>query len=275
MYITLMPFAKKWFGRSISDETHSSEFSRDYYNNNPAIAECFAEAHKATIQYGKNDDEHAGEQFYTQNTRTIAHMFIKQQFDSINSLNWLVGKENFYEQVRRVRDICESGIPSIQNYYERCLHVSGGLSSALKSIFDSNVLLQAQIHYYCAKGMVLLCDAVEKCESESWKEAFILTGDSAAMFDNANNAMRQSEHGVWNGFYYNDCLANVKHSAYTIKKMRGVIRELGDNAGHDKWHRDALYSPEDRKVIMITVFENHLTDEELYLKMKENQQTGK
>ncbi|MCH5186179.1 MAG: hypothetical protein J1F64_08655, partial [Oscillospiraceae bacterium] len=103
-----------------------------------------------------------------------------------------------------------------------------------------------------------------------YKKAFMLAGDAAEKFNNAYTAMRGSEYGVWKGFYFNDCFADIKHSVYMIKKAMGVIREFGDNSRHDKWYRDTVYSKEDRNVMLLLVLDNHMTDDELYKAMKDN-----
>ncbi len=94
----------------------------------------------------------------------------------------------------------------------------------------------------------------------NYKQAFLLAGDSAVMFDTANAAMRLSERGIWKDFYENDCFADIKHSAYMARKMMGTIRELGDNARHDKWYRDAVYAEEDKNIYLQLVLDNHMTN---------------
>lgn len=261
---------KKWQGRSISDETHSSEFVKEYYDGTRDIARAFCEYPKAMISYGKHDDEHAGEQFYTENTRIIAHNLIVGNKGAINQFNWVVGKGDFFEQTRRICGICREGFDRIEQYFNYCKAISEKLSGNIGKLFDATVFLQAKIHYYCAKGMITLGEAVAETEKENYKKAFVLAGDSAELFDTAQRKMRGSETGVWKGFYYNDCFADIKHSAYQIRKLMGYIRELGDNARHDKWYRDFMYAAEDREVMLLLVTDNHMTDEELYKAMKGN-----
>lgn len=80
--------------------------------------------------------------------------------------------------------------------------------------------------------------------------------------------MRDREHGHWQGFYYNDCLTDVKQTAYWLGILMGVVRNMGEGPHFFRWQREVLYAPEDRNVILITNFENHLTNEELYEAMK-------
>lgn len=81
--------------------------------------------------------------------------------------------------------------------------------------------------------------------------------------------MRASEYGEWKDFYLNDCFADVKHTAYMIRKVMGVIRELGDNVRHDAWYHEYCYAKEDQNVYLLLVTDNHMTDWELYEVMKE------
>lgn len=193
---------------------------------------------------------------------------MKDDKNSIAPLNWLVGKGGFYRQVRDYKVICESGIDKINSYYEMCKKTSEKLSGNEKQLFDETILLQSKIHYYCANGVIKFCNGIEKFEKENYKEAFLLCGDSAVLFDKANEEMRNSENGVWQGFYHNDCFADIKHTAYMARKVMGVIREFGDNIRHDKWYRETMYAPEDREVMLLLVLDNHMTDEELYKEMR-------
>jgi len=260
---------KKWFGRSISDEIHSVEFVNDYYNGVSQIAECLRNYPKALIQYGEHEDEHAGEQFYTENVRIMAHQFIVDRTQKTRLLDWLVEADSFEEQVERVCGMCKSGEQKLSEYYHLCERVSASLSGDTKQLFDSTVLLQAKIHFYCAKGMRIFGEALAEFWNKNYKKAFILAGNSAECYEKAEKEMRASEYGIWEGFYYNDCFADIKHSAYMIKKVMGVIREYGDNARHDKWYRETVYPVEDRNVFLLLVTDNHMTDWELYEAMKE------
>ena len=80
--------------------------------------------------------------------------------------------------------------------------------------------------------------------------------------------MRASEYGVWKGYYANDCLADMKFSAYIIRCLMSRVRADGDGNGYFAWQRNVSYNENDRKVVLITNWENHMTDEEIYEHMK-------
>lgn len=262
---------KKWRGANISDLSHSREFAWDYYYKEDAAAECLEEYPKAMPAYGKETDEHAGEQFYTENVRIIANRIVSDPKNTgpIPSLRWAVGEGSFPEQMEKLRRICENGYGGLTEYFKKCS--SAEISDECRSLFDSTILLYSKIHYYCCGGMITFIKAIEEYFAGEYKRAFILAGDAAELFARAEKEMRGSEQGVWKGFYYNDCFADIKHSAYMIRKAMGTIREIGDNARHDKWYRETVYPVEDRKVMLLLVLDNHMTDQELYEAMKKNE----
>ena len=94
-------------------------------------------------------------------------------------------------------------------------------------------------------------------------------GDSASCFDRADEALKQAEYGVWEDFYKNDCLADVRHTAYMVRKIMGVMRELGDSTYHDRWQRKYSSEKGSRDIVLLMFTERHMTDWELYQVMKD------
>lgn len=255
---------KKWFGRAVSDETHSREFSSEYYGGDEGAALCLREYHNAMAQYGGEEDEHCGEQFSNENVRTIASCYIRNEINGTGKLRWLTGDKPLGKQTEIFSSICERGQQKMNEYLSLCESVYDKLSGDTKQLFGSSILLQANIHALCMSGAALFGKAYKAAEEKDYLKAFILLGRTAELYERAQKIMRASEYGVWEGFYYNECFADIKHTAYMVRKMMGVVRELGDNTRHDKWYRLAVYAPEDRNIMTLLVNDNHMTDEELY-----------
>lgn len=259
---------KKWFGRSINDEIQSKEFASEYYKGNEEIAECYRNYPESMISYGENEDDHMGEQYYTENLRLIANQFLVDRAKGAKGLKWIAGDRSLGEQTRMVCDLCRTGLDKLEKYYKYCESISAKIKGDEKLLFDTTLLLQTKIHYFCAKGVVLFGDAYAAYEEKDYKKAFVLFGNASECFDYADGQMRDAEYGVWEDFYLNDCFADIKHTAYMIRKVMGVIRELGDNSRHDKWYREYCYAKEDQNVFLLLVLDNHMTDWELYQVMK-------
>jgi len=259
---------RKWFGEEVSDKTQSEKYAEDYYSGNMDVIKCFEEYPKAMILYGQNEDEHTGEQFYTENVRILSNQFIRDRNEPARNMFWLTGEMTFFEQAEKFGSICGNGFNKIREYYNRCKSTVLKLSGKDRYLFNSTVLLQASVHYYCVRGVTAFTDGIKLFDKEDYRGAFISMGESAEYFHKANAVMRNSEYGVWKGFYFNDCFADIKHTEYMVKKVMGVIREYGDNQRHDKWYREVMYAPEDRNVFALLVLDNHMTDDELYEEMK-------
>lgn len=261
---------KKWYGEELSDETQSIQYANTYFEHNEDIANCFKNHPQAMIPYGIQEDEHLGEQFYNESIRIFTSNFIKDRTASAPQLHWLTGKVSVEEQVRKVVSIVKNGEEKLNKFYQQCVETSRTLEGNLKARFDESILLHAVIHYQSMRGVLLFGEAYEYYVNNEYKNAFIKLGFAAEAFDKGNHIMRASEHGAFEGFYYNDCFADMKHTAYMCRKMMGVLRELGDNTRHDKWYRDECYSQGDRDVFLLLVLDNHMTDEELFEIMKKN-----
>ena len=255
---------KKWNGEEISDETHSIEFANTYFNGDSLIARAYREYHKAMIPYGKESDEYAGEQFYTENIRLLVHSFFNNRTDGCTGLKWLTGMHPLDEQVSLFADFARNNLKNITDFYNSCIDISNNIIGDEKQLFDETLLLHTAIHYYCTLGVLEFEKGYKKYAEGEYKSAFLALGDGASMFYKANALMRESEQGVWKGYYFNDCFADMKHTGYMIEKMMGYVRERGDNARHDEWYRDAVYAPVDRRIFTLLVNDNHMTDWELY-----------
>ena len=255
---------KKWFGQTVSDESHSREFTDTYFNDHKEIAGVYRDYHKYMIAYGGEEDEHAGEQFYTENIRLLVHAFFNEKINGAPELKWLIGEHPLDEQVKLYTDFSRKNLPAITDFYHRCLAISRSLDADMKQLFDATLLLQVSIHYDCTVGVIAFGDGYKEYLNGRFQASFLKFGDSAVAFYTANRRMRDCEYGVWNGFYFNDCFADIKHTGYMVEKLMGYVRERGDNARHDNWYREAVYAPEDRHIFTLLVNDNHMTDWELY-----------
>ena len=255
---------EKWFGRNISGTGRSRVFADTYFSGSAKIAELYDTYSKAMLSYGSEEDEHAGEQFYTENVRLLIHAFFNGKKDGTSDLIWLVGNRPLYQQIQAYADLCRNNLDKISAFYEECRYLSDELTGSEKTLFDATLLLHASIHYFCTMGVTAFGDGFKRYEEQDMLDAFMLFGKSAELFARAAGLLRESEYGVWKGFYYNDCLADIKYTAYMLEKLMGYVRELGDNTQHYKWQRQALYAPEDARILTILFTDNHLTDKALY-----------
>lgn len=261
--------AKIWEGRKLTDTVQSKEFVQDYFDGNQAVAACLKQFPKAMIPYGEREDEHAGEQFYTENVRILAHQIIVDRTKNCRGLRWFTKDVTLTEQVEKLRAACEAGLAGLQELLSGCEAALLELKDEEeKKLFASTVLLQAHLHEACARGTVIFGRGYRAFLEENYEKAFVLWGDAAECFAQARAKMREAEYGVWKNFYLNDCFADVEHTAYMLRKLMGLAREFGDNPRHDVWYRKYCMPREDQGVFLQLVLDNHMEDMELYQVMR-------
>ncbi len=268
---------KKWCGREIDDIVHSKEFVWDYFSiesmQENAIVEqmlredvawCYENHYRIAPAYGSRAYEHAGEQYYTENVRMFVNHLVRNQMGTLKGVVWCTGEKELREQLRYFGDTIRAVQSELNEYHSICSRTAEGLCGIEKQRFQGTVLLNANIHYYCAKGFLMFEQACYDYLDKKYKEAFLGLGKAAQYFDKADEQLHSTEYGVWKGFYSNDCFADIKHTAYMVRKLMGIVREYGDNARHDKWYREATYEKEDREIYTQLVLDNHMEDWELF-----------
>ncbi len=266
---------KKWEGGQTGDESHSREFAEDYFGGSEAVAASYRAYPNAMIPFGPEEDEHMGEQYYAENLRVLANSFFVDREKPAESLRWIergnpeAPARTLTQQAAMVCAPCVKGLSGLRSLLECCEAAAGALRSkpSMLRLFSSTLLLQARIHAFCAEGVTMFAAAWEAYNGRDYETAFVRLGDAAGFFDKADKAMKESEYGVWEDFYKNDCLADIRYTGYMIRKMMGAVRELGDGAYHDRWQRKYM-DPDGQGVVLLMFKERHMTDQELYLAMK-------
>ena len=262
--------AKIWNNRAVGDEIQSGEFAGDYFGGYDTVAACFLKYADAMLSYGPHDDEHAGEQFYTENVRLLAHQIIADRTKNCDAMRWLSADASLAQQAEKLRGICAAGLSGLQALQRQCQKTAEGIREPQwRLLFEATIGLQSYLHMECAKGTVLFGSGCEALWEKDYERSFVLFGNAALCFERARQKMRDAEYGVWDSFYLNDCFADVGHTAFMLRKLMGYVRELGDNGRHDAWYRKYCLPREDQGVFLQLVFDQHMDDEELFLVMRE------
>jgi hypothetical protein len=261
---------KIWEGRDIGSDAHAREFAAEYFDGAGAIAECFTDYAKCTVKYGHHEDDHAGEQYYNYGVRILASQWMKDHHHHSPQFVWAAGNVSLDRQMEYLKDTCSKGIEPFTNLYEKCKRVSNTLTDNQKWLFDSTIFLQIKIHLNCLQGVIDFCEAYEDFVAEKYMSAFYMAGKASEKFLAANTELRNSEYGIWDGFYENDCLSNCKFTGYVLKNLMSYIRVMGEGPRFFNWQRDLSYSEEDRRIMLLTNIRNHMTDDEIFALMKEN-----
>lgn len=269
--------ASLWNGERKTAEEHLNEYLSTYYPNAGAgtaetgnqtgqMGRCFENYFKMLLHYGKKEDQHAGEQFYNYVTRVMIWHWMKYgESRRCEELDWCAQQESFSEQVQWYGELCRQGLAGMEQELEQVQ----GLEDVAGQLWKDSLGLQVRIHTYCCKGAVLFAQAYRSFQNGEYKKAFYKLGCSAEWYEKADQAMVESCHDKWKGFYENDCQTDIRETVYLLKQMMGYVRNMEDGPYFYEWQREVLYAPEDRKILLLTNEERHMTDMEIFKKMKE------
>ena len=265
--------ARLWTCLETSPKEHLEHYLRSYYGDRcvPDLARCFEEYFMSVLPYGKEEDEHAGEQFYNYVTRILIHHWMKDGgHAACGELLWCGEAGSFSEQLSWFAGKCRKALPGFKRLLSQCEALTDGrLSAEASMLWKDSLLLQVQIHTLCLEGVQRFGEAYSAYKRKDYLEAFYLAGTAADCFEQADTCLKARCHGKWKGFYDNDCQTDLKETAYLLRLLMGYLRNLGDGPYFYKWQRIVTYPPEDRNILLLLNYENHMTDKELYLAMKE------
>ncbi len=262
--------AQMWKTGTIDIAAHRREYVEAYYGvpESAQVAQRLAEYPHYAVCYGKHEDERAGEQFTNHVARMLITQYMKDEKRSCEGLFWAVPACDLHAQVRWYRNIC--GKASVyRGYVEKCEETDAALAGRARELFRDSIYLQARIYSHCLSGAFLVCESIEKGLAGDYQAAFYRAGKARKEYLEAERAMHRREHGKWHGFYANECLTDVKQTAWVLEGLMSYLRALGDGPHYYAWQRDYLYSESDRRVMLVMNMENHLTNEELFALMEE------
>jgi len=262
--------AELWKNPDTSVVNHMQKFADAYFNGNRQIADLLFDFSNHTIQYGSYSDEKAGEQIYHYPVRQIAAAWMRGDIvEPLNSLIWLCDDKPFEQQVKQYYELTRKAQKSWKPYVDRCAGVSENLSEELKQRFYDNIQLQAEIHYTGACGAMLFCESFIAAEQEDYLKAFILAWKAKETYAQAIDGFERAEHGIWSGYYDNDCLTDIRLTVEVLEKLQGWLRIKGEGADAGLWYRSFLMDEKDRGICLLMYKHRPLPDDVLAYKLSE------
>lgn len=263
--------AQLWRDGTADVAKNRGEYAARYYGEENAgpVSSCLAAYPRAALAYGEREDEHAGEQFANYPARILVSQYMRDRNSRAEDLLWATDAANLNGQVLWYRELCGKAKENYREYRNTCEAAAVSLADDAQRLFRDSLLLQVEIYFHCFSGAYLLCESLLHAFKENYQRAFYEAGKAREEYLRADRAMRDREHGKWNGFYANECLTDVKQTAWVAEGLMSFLRNLGDGPYFYRWQRNFLYAEKDRRVMLILNMENHLRDGELFALMKE------
>lgn len=263
--------AQMWRDGDVDIETHRREYVRTYYGADAVrpVTDCLTQYPKYALAYGQNEDEHAGEQFSNHVTRMLISQYMKNKDKATEDLLWATDAKTLPAQSRWFGALCVCAAAGYEEYERLCERTALSLPADAEMLFRDSILLQAQLHRYCFRGAARVSRSLEYAFAGNYQRAFYEAGLAREDYLRADQCMRDREHGKWNGFYANDCFADMKQTAWLLQGLMYNLRNEDDGPHFYRWQKEFLYAREDSRIMLLLNLENHLNNEEIFQLMKE------
>ena len=269
--------AELWRKGTVSPEAHCRQYAERYYGADAgkAVAECIEDYFRSAVKYGEHDDALAGEQFTNYVPRMLVTQYMRDSSGAARDLLWMADRPTLREQAALYREKCREGTEKYGRHLRMCLSVHTALEEPAGTVFEDSLLMQAKLLFHVWQGALYVCESMESAFGGDYQKAFYSAGKAKREYEAGNRAMREREHGKWRDFYQNECLTDVKQTAWVLEAFMGYLRCLGDGPHCYGWQREFLYAEEDRRVMLVTNMENHLKNDELFRLMDERWGSGR
>ncbi|MBQ7430322.1 MAG: glycosyl hydrolase 115 family protein [Butyrivibrio sp.] len=260
------------------------EYCCTYYGDEYAdkISEMYRLWPQYCPKYGPNEDDHAGEQFTNHGARVLTTAFITgfnkkapSETEAAKEWLWFSDKQTLIEQVADYKKIIETAKDGYEQYLSKCYEVAASLPASVRKLFVDTLVWQVEYHYYSYLGALHTCNAIETAildksdDQGMFLKAFYEAGLAAKAFKTGYEKMRSTENGAFEGFFANDCEADIRQSYYVLLGLMSYLRFHGDGPHFYKWQRMFQAGAGGNKVLLILRVKKHLTDEELWEIMDE------
>ena len=187
-------------------------------------------------------------------------------------LKWACDRHSLKDQVYYFKEKYEDAVEGYKEYLGFCMSVEDKLKAAgdkkAAIVFDDNLICQVQYLYYSYLGALHICSSIEAVlegtGDERFIKAFYEAGLSSNAFKKGYDTMRSHEHGIWKGFYANDCESDIRQSYYVAQSLMSYLRVLGDGPHFYKWQRKYQQDAGGDKVLLILRLKSHITDDKMW-----------
>lgn len=256
--------AKMWQDPDYDVSLFYNRFVPQYYSENIGdVISLYKHYAKSAVSFGEHDDEKAGEQFYTHSVKILANQWMVNSNSAADYYQWAKEESLLDGQIQWLAACVRNKELNYQKYLQACEAASQEISGTLT--------IQVALHYFGCKGTRHFCSAWNLWREEKEMEAFYECGLAAEAFAEADLRLRKTETGIWKNFYKYECFADFKFTAHILRRLMGWIRDRGEGPEYYKWQL-WLYNQETGNGEIITNYDNHLTEAELFKRLKELKQ---
>ncbi len=256
-----------WQRGGVDAQAHAAAYARETYGSESA-ARLLLEYGTCAAQYGPNEDDRAGEQYYAYAARSLAVHMMRGETEGAPDLMW-AEEGTLARQAQGFARRCAPSVARWEAFLAACREEGKALAPEAAQLLGDTLVKDARIHLHGAAMMVRLGEMFACCGAEAWDEAFYRASEAITEADAALAALRGAEHGKWENYYGNDCFANLALTCDVLRTLRGWLRACHDGVMFYGWEREHLMTAAQRRIMLQTHKHCQYTDDELFARMKE------
>lgn len=259
--------SRMWKDGEADPKAIAGAFAERYYNS-PEAAGLITGYSEAAVQYGPNEDDMAGDQFYHYALRALAHAATSGDPDSpVESLGWVADCPTLADQARRLMALSEPGIERWRRYIHNCRNLAFSLAAADARRLSDTLGCMAEIHLGGCESLYDFCQAVLHILRGNWLQAYLWTDAALQVNRGVLNAMEAACYGRFAHYYDNDTFVGVRLTGDVLEGIRAWLRLKGDGELRFDWEMRYLIPPE-RHPLLQSHRTAQLTDDELCRRLR-------
>ena len=220
------------------------------------------------IQYGKYEDQKAGDEFYTYTIRKIIQSLIRKDC-GLEAMSWLVESSELTEQLLEIKEIIQPRLKLWKQQYElvRSLYQKMTLHKQAANRLYNDLLLDVAVHHYGIQALKSTILAAEDVLSGQILRGFLRTFEAKEAINHIFEVRQQNPSKKWHDFYDNDVFTNIGLTKRMLASLMQYLRLLGDNHEQYQWEREFLMEKGDSVVMLLSNTHDALPDDYLAEKL--------
>jgi hypothetical protein len=257
--------AELWREGDADVEEHRRGFCRRFFPSAAAEAALSLEDYsKATLRYGPNEDDHAGEEYYHHCPRSLIACWMRgEQGKGAEDMRWATGELSLRGQFAAFRSRLAAALPGLVALEERAKAAAALMAREDAERFSDFFGFQAGLHRSGCEAFLGLCDAYELFARAEYPRSFVAASASLGEYRRALGLLEAAQRGKWRNFFRCDYLTNVAATAYAVDSLRRWLRQFGDAPDYYRWNRAFAVSESERGLLLENTTRRVLSDDEL------------
>lgn len=257
--------SEMWRLGDVDTEAHRRDFCERFFPSAPDSAlRCLEAYPRATIPYGPNPDDRAGEEYYHHCARSLISTWMRgEEQRGAEDMQWATGNLSLGTQFAGFAARLKPAVAAWQTLTEQADAAAELMSPEESERFRDFFCFQAGLHSSGSSGFVELCNAYAYFADHDFPRSFVAATSALREYRQGLELLETASTGKWSGFFRCDYLTNVAATVYAVDSLRRWLRQFGDAPDYYRWYRAHVVPPSERGILLENTTRRVLSDDEL------------